>query len=84
MDLLLAADWKGILASQAAGIPDLPSFAELSKSARIVTYGGQRMSMSTHLADRVRHMLCDRNDWSRFPDDVREWLEVQSERSILP
>ena len=55
-----------------------------SKQARIVTYGGQRMSMSTHLANRVRHMLCDRNDWGRFPDDVREWLEVQSERSVLP
>jgi ATP-dependent Lhr-like helicase len=55
-----------------------------SKRGQIVTYGGQRMSMSTHLADRVRHMLADRNDWSRFPDDVREWLEVQSERSVLP
>jgi ATP-dependent Lhr-like helicase len=55
-----------------------------SKSAQVVTYGGQRMSMSTHLANRVRHMLCDRNDWHRFPDDVREWLEVQSERSVLP
>jgi ATP-dependent Lhr-like helicase len=55
-----------------------------SKRARIVTYGGQRMSMSTHLSNRVRQMLADRNDWSRFPDDVREWLEVQSERSVLP
>jgi ATP-dependent Lhr-like helicase len=55
-----------------------------SKSARIVTYGGQRMSMSTHLANRVRHMLADRNDWNRFPDDVSEWLEVQSERSVIP
>jgi ATP-dependent Lhr-like helicase len=55
-----------------------------SKSARIVTYGGQRMSMSTHLANRVRNMLADRNDWSRFPNDVREWLEVQSERSVIP
>jgi ATP-dependent Lhr-like helicase len=55
-----------------------------SKSGQVVTYGGQRMSMSTHLANRVRHMLCDRNDWHRFPDDVREWLEVQSERSVLP
>ena len=54
------------------------------KSARIVTYGGQRMSMSTHLANRVRQMLADRNDWHRFPDDVSEWLQVQSERSILP
>jgi ATP-dependent Lhr-like helicase len=42
------------------------------------------MSMSTHLANRVRHMLADRNDWHRFPDDVSEWLEVQSERSVLP
>jgi ATP-dependent Lhr-like helicase len=55
-----------------------------SKRARIVTYGGQRMSMSTHLSNRVRHMLADRNGWSRFPDDVREWLEVQSERSVIP
>jgi ATP-dependent Lhr-like helicase len=42
------------------------------------------MSMSTHLANRVRHMLADRNDWHRFPDDVREWLEVQDRRSVLP
>jgi len=55
-----------------------------SKRARIVTYGGTRMSMSTHLSNRVRQMLADRNYWSRFPDDVREWLEVQSERSVLP
>ncbi len=55
-----------------------------SKSARIVTYGGQRMSMSTHLANRVRQMLADRNDWHRFPDDVREWLEVQERRSTIP
>jgi ATP-dependent Lhr-like helicase len=55
-----------------------------SKSARIVTYGGQRMSMSTHLANRVRHMLADRNDWHRFPDDVSEWLEVQDRRSTIP
>jgi ATP-dependent helicase Lhr and Lhr-like helicase len=55
-----------------------------SKRGQIVTYGGQRMSMSTHLANRVRNMLADRNDWHRFPDDVREWLEVQSERSVLP
>ena len=55
-----------------------------SKSARIVTYGGQRMSMSTHLANRVRRMLCNRDGWDRFPDDVREWLQVQSVRSVIP
>lgn len=55
-----------------------------SKQARIVTYGGQRMSMSTHLANRVRHMLADRHEWSRFPNDVSEWLEVQERRSTIP
>jgi ATP-dependent Lhr-like helicase len=55
-----------------------------AKQARLVTYGGQRMSMSTHLAERVRHFLADRGQWHRFPDDVREWLEVQAYRSLLP
>ena len=55
-----------------------------SKPARIVTYGGQRMSMSTHLAERVRNYLASPGEWHRFPDDVREWLEVQQQRSILP
>jgi ATP-dependent Lhr-like helicase len=55
-----------------------------SAQARIVTYGGQRMTMSTHLANRVRQMLADRNDWHRFPDDVRDWLETQDRRSVIP
>ena len=55
-----------------------------SKQARLVTYGGQRMSLSTHLAERVRAYLATPAQWQRFPDDVREWLEVQQRRSILP
>lgn len=55
-----------------------------SKRARIPSWGGTRMAMSTRLADRVRHFLADSGQWSRFPDDVREWLEVQKYRSALP
>ncbi len=55
-----------------------------AKEARLVTYGGQRMSMTTHLADRVRAFLASPQEWHRFPDDVREWLEVQQRRSRLP
>jgi ATP-dependent Lhr-like helicase len=55
-----------------------------SKSARIPTYVGARMAMSTNLADRVRAFLHDRDQWPRFPDAVREWLEVQDRRSALP
>jgi ATP-dependent helicase Lhr and Lhr-like helicase len=54
------------------------------RSATIPSYMGQRMPISTHLADRVREMLVDRAGWARFPDDVREWLEVQDWRSHLP
>ncbi|WP_344708085.1 ligase-associated DNA damage response DEXH box helicase [Sphingomonas swuensis] len=54
------------------------------KEARLVTYGGQRMSMTTHLADRVKGFLASPDEWHRFPDDVREWLEVQQRRSRLP
>ena len=54
------------------------------RSATIPSYMGQRMPISTHLADRVRAMLADRAGWARFPDDVREWLEVQAWRSHLP
>ena len=55
-----------------------------SKPARIPTYGGSRMPLSTNLADRVRGFLANPSEWTRFPDDVREWLEVQRYRSSLP
>lgn len=55
-----------------------------SRPARIPTYGGARMPISTNLADRVRHFLAEPGEWPRFPDDVREWLEMQARRSALP
>jgi ATP-dependent Lhr-like helicase len=54
------------------------------KPARIPTYGGARMPISTNLADRVKAFLHTPAEWPRFPEDVREWLEVQQRRSILP
>jgi ATP-dependent Lhr-like helicase len=54
------------------------------KAAMIPSYMGARMAMTTHLADRVQAMLADRAGWARFPDDVREWLEMQDWRSALP
>ena len=55
-----------------------------SRSAMIPSYGGARMPLTTHLAERVQAMLADRTGWARFPDDVREWLEVQDWRSEMP
>ncbi|MFM1982275.1 MAG: hypothetical protein RJB22_994 [Pseudomonadota bacterium] len=55
-----------------------------SKQARIPSYMGARMPLTTHLSDRVRRFLHDRDSWSRFPADVRAWLEVQDRVSTLP
>lgn len=54
------------------------------KVGQIPSYMGQRMAMTTHLSGRVQGLLADRAGWARFPDDVREWLEVQDWRSELP
>ena len=54
------------------------------KTGQIPSYMGARMPISTHLAERVRALLNDRAGWARFPDDLREWLEMQAWRSRLP
>ncbi|HEX7857389.1 MAG TPA: ligase-associated DNA damage response DEXH box helicase [Sphingobium sp.] len=54
------------------------------KSARIPSWGGTRMAMTTHLACRVRNFLASPEEWKRFPDDVHEWLDMQRHRSVLP
>ena len=54
------------------------------KSGQIPSYMGQRMPLTTHLSERVQALLADRTGWACFPDDVREWLEVQDWRSELP
>jgi ATP-dependent helicase Lhr and Lhr-like helicase len=67
------------------GLRDLDLIVRAArKSATIPSYMGARMPLTTHLADRVRGLLADRAGWVRFPDDVREWLEMQDWRSHLP
>lgn len=55
-----------------------------TRPARIISYTGLRLALSTNLAGRVRTLMHDRNQWYRFPDDVREWLEIQAMRSAIP
>jgi ATP-dependent Lhr-like helicase len=54
------------------------------RSGQIPSYMGLRLPITAHLAERVRALLNDRAGWGRFPDDVREWLEMQDWRSRLP
>ena len=55
-----------------------------AKPARIPSYMGARIALTTNLARRVRGFIADPGEWHRFPDDVRQWLEVQQRRSVLP
>ena len=55
-----------------------------TRPARIPSYVGARMALTTRLADRVRNFLADPQSWRRFPEDVRFWLEMQALRSVLP
>jgi len=55
-----------------------------SRPARIPSYMGARLALTTSLSRRVRAFLWDQSRWADFPDDVREWLEVQARRSQLP
>jgi ATP-dependent Lhr-like helicase len=51
---------------------------------KMPSWGGSKFALSTFLAKRVRRMMYDEAAWPALPADVREWLEVQRDRSLLP
>ncbi len=50
----------------------------------VPAYAGSRQPLTTNLAARVRGMLADPSTWSHYPEQVREWLDLQTSRSQLP
>ena len=73
------------LSLEVQGVKDSDLIVRASaKSARIPSYSGARMALSTNLADRVRQLIADPAAWDGFPDDVTEWLSIQQQRSRLP
>ena len=55
-----------------------------SDTPKIPSYAGGKFPLSTHLAERVRAMLANPASWANLPEQVREWLEMQRMRSVLP
>ena len=51
---------------------------------KIPAYAGGKFPLSTYLADQVRSMLAEPERWGVLPDQVREWLEIQKLKSMLP
>ena len=50
----------------------------------VPAYAGGRLPLTTNLADRVRGLLQTPDKWHLFPDQVREWLQLQRGVSRLP
>ncbi len=51
---------------------------------KVPAYEGGKFPLSTYLAARVRAILADSRAWRALPQQVREWLEIQAWRSLLP
>ncbi len=66
-------DEFGALASRAKG-----------REAMIPSYEGGKFPLSTYLAERVRRLLADPKAWGALPPQVRDWLILQQDKSVLP
>ena len=55
-----------------------------SDAPKVPSYAGGKFPLSTYLAARVRAMLADPSTWSALPEQVRDWLELQRDKSRLP
>jgi ATP-dependent helicase Lhr and Lhr-like helicase len=51
---------------------------------KVPAYEGGKFPLSTYLAARVRALLARPEAWRALPEQVREWLEIQQWRSVLP
>lgn len=54
------------------------------KEPKIPYYGGSKFPLTTYLASVVRGMLADPARREALPAQVREWVDLQGERSRLP
>jgi ATP-dependent Lhr-like helicase len=51
---------------------------------KVPSYAGGKFPLSTYLAQQVRKMLADPARHSSLPDQVRDWLSLQKDFSMLP
>jgi ATP-dependent Lhr-like helicase len=51
---------------------------------KIPAYMGGKFPLSTYLADHVRGIVADPQEWQKLPSQVSDWLKIQQTKSILP
>lgn len=54
------------------------------KTAKIPSYAGGRMPLSTQLSQRVRHILNAPQEWKDLPEQIRSWLALHFTKSKMP
>lgn len=55
-----------------------------SHDPKVPVYAGGKFPLSTYLAEQVRIMLADPERWRALPGQVRDWLSIQRDVSMLP
>ncbi len=55
-----------------------------AEDPKVPAYEGGKFPLSTYLAGRVRSIISDHQQWRPLPQQVREWLEIQERRSLVP
>jgi len=73
-----------VLKFEALGEDEVYVSRAASSDPKVPSYAGGKFPLSTYLAARVRDILADHHAWRALPDQVREWLEIQEWRSLLP
>ena len=55
-----------------------------SDAPKVPSYAGGKFPLSTYLAERVRQIISNPAKWSALPEQVRDWLALQRDKSTLP
>jgi ATP-dependent Lhr-like helicase len=55
-----------------------------AEDPKLPAYEGGKFPLSTYLADRVRKIMAEPRQWAHLPESVREWLNIQQWRSLVP
>jgi ATP-dependent Lhr-like helicase len=51
---------------------------------KIPSYMGGKFPLSTYLAEGVRRILSDPDQWQALPEQIADWLRLQHDVSVLP
>ncbi|OPZ04438.1 MAG: Urease accessory protein UreE [Alphaproteobacteria bacterium ADurb.BinA305] len=53
-----------------------------SLDPKVPAYAGGKFPLSTYLADGVRKLIANPDDWHLLPDQVSDWLRLQADHVL--